>query len=556
MNRSIRNLNWQVMGLVLMGLSAAMSSPAALAAAGNCINPDRGAWAWGEAPTGCDANRFGDPTRIRFVYGDYVIDRRTVKENEDQRRNYMSSMNALLREVAAQTIRAKVSGVRDDEVTAFVRAVKGVATQETYWSHYRIGPDGRYKLMTGDKFISHGMMQINQRYHAARGQDNSFDLVGNVTYGVEHYLDEWTRAKSAACVTRIQNNKKATRAQYLEALTRAAYSAYNGGSGAICRWANPNHAWAKNDRGFHGKWQRNEWSGLIADNAAPLKLDLNCIRSGDELCAVATERRSEYLSSRPLILEEGQTCVTLDGQSLHCASDLRTFACLARLDADILRARPLRVAADDRQLRSLRQNRISDRAQFCSQAVQGLSRIGDVIRAEKDVRVRREMGGADVGFIRKGQRYQVLDFEVDMAKDGDRYYRVRMANGGEGWAYAGNSENAATWFATESTGFQAPPQTAQVFLPIQGGRVRVKKAEGLRLLPEIVQGTEAQIVAAGASAPLLARATVLQVEKVEVRGTANEIWLKVTSANSAQGWVYAGRTYPQLSIASRVEVLR
>jgi hypothetical protein len=540
----------------LVALSATTLSVPARAAQGNCINPDRGAWAWGEAPTGCDANRFGDPSRIRFVYGDYVIDRRSVSGNDEQRRNYMSSMNALLREVSTQTIRAKVSGVQEDEVAAFVRAVKGVATQETYWSHYRIGPDGRYKLMTGDRFISHGMMQINQRYHAARGQDNSFDLVGNVTYGVEHYLDEWTRAKSASCVTRIQSNRRSTRAQYLEALTRAAYSAYNGGSGAICRWANPNHAWAKNDKGFHGKWQRNEWSGLVADSSAPLKLDLNCIRSGDELCAIATERRGEYLTSRPLILEEGSTCVTRDGQSLHCASDLRTFACLARLDADVLRARPLRVAANDRQVRSLRQNRISDRAQFCAQAVPGLSRIGDVIRAEKDVRVRRELGGADVGFIRKGQRYQVLDFEVDLAKDGDRYYRVRMANSVEGWAYAGNSENAATWFAVESTGFQAPPATTPIALPIQGGRVRVKKTEGLRLLAEIVQGTEAQIAAAGTSAPIVARGSVLQVEKVEVRGTANEIWLKVATANQQQGWIYAGRTYPQLSIVSRIEVVR
>ena len=520
------------------------------------MNPDRGAWAWGEAPTGCDANRFGDTSRIRFVYSDYVIDRRSVGQNPDQRRDYMNNMNALLREVAKQTIRSKVPGVRDDEVNAFVRAIKGVATQETYWSHYRIGPDGRYKLMTGDRFISHGMMQINQNYHASRGQDNSFDLVGNVTYGVEHYLDEWTRAKSATCVTRIQSARNSTRAQYLEALTRAAYSAYNGGSGSICRWSIPNHAWAKNDRGFHGKWQRNEWSPLIADDSAALKLDLNCIRSGDELCGVATERRGEYLASRPLILEEGSTCVTIDGQTLHCANDLRTFACLARLDTDVLRARPIRVAANDRQLRSLRQIRVADRAQFCTEAVPQLYRIGDVVRIEKDVRVRREMGGAEIGSLRRGQRYQILDFEIDLANNGDRHYRVRMNNSVEGWAYAGNSSNATTWMVSESTGFQAPPATAQLALPFSGGRVRIRKAEGLRLLNEIVQGNEAAITAASANAPVLARGTLLQVEKVEVRGTANEIWVQVRGESSTQGWIYAGRTYPQLSIGNRIEVLR
>lgn len=538
-------LSAALVAIVGAGIFAAGDAASRIPFVRDCVGKDTGDWAFGEAADGCDAGRFGSLSRIKYIYSDFVFDR-SQSANPEHRKDYVTNVNALIRELASQYIRARRADVQDDEVNAFVEGVRAVAHQETFWSHYRVAANGGHKLSTGDRNISHGMMQINQRYHASRETDRSFDLVGNVGFGVEHFYTEWESALKTKCIHRVKNQ---TRAQTLENVTRAAYSSYNGGPGAVCRWTNPKHAWAKNDKNYFKKLKDREWSEWVRVDDQKLVLDLDCVRSGDDLCAVAKERRGEFLGSRPLLMEDGSTCVTTDGKALHCATDARVFTCLAGLSPEVATAQPLKIKAGDQEVAKMSKTFFDDRLALCRQSFPDVALLGDVVTTLVAVAVKNEIGGKTLGFTKKGQSFQVLDLEVDLDAKGERHYRVRLPNKVEGWISGGDKTTSTKITSVERTGFAVPAKTVSQALPAKGGRVEVTKADGLKLLvsPE----------KAGASTEIkttLAKGTAMSVEEVQVTGAANEIWLRVKT-DSDVGYVYAGRTFPKTTVDQWMKVL-
>ncbi|CAN5391687.1 hypothetical protein BH10BDE1_BH10BDE1_19190 [soil metagenome] len=513
-----------------------------------CTNRDAGVWEWGEASDGCDANRFGAVSRIKFVYNEFVFDRSTA-DNAEQRKDYMTNVNALLRDLSTQYIKARRPDVKDDEVAAFINAIRTVAHQETFWSHYRIAAKGGYKLATGDHNISHGMMQINQRFHASRDQDRSFDLVGNVGFGIEHFYEEWDAASKTKCINRVKNQ---SREQTLENMTRAAYSSYNGGPGAICRWTNPKHPWAKNDKNYFRKLKAHEWSEWVRTEDQKLKIDLECVRSGDELCAVAQDRKDEYISSRALIMEDGTSCVTIDGKSLSCARDARVFTCLAGLSPEIAAATPLKIKSSDRAIVDLPKKFYDNRLELCAKSFPSLASIGDIVTTQQAIAARNNIGGKTVGFAKKGQSFQILDVDIDLDEKAERHYRVRFPNKVEGWISAGDATTTTTGtLVTIQRMAMATPDAklAQRWLPTKGAQLEIAKADGLKLLvsPENSAGSSTEVKGQ------LAKGSTVEVEDVQILGAANEIWLRVRS-NSEVGYIYAGRTFPALTVEQWVKV--
>lgn len=511
----------------------------------DCVGKDVGDWAFGEAADGCDAGRFGSVSRIKYIYSDFVFDRGQAS-NPEHRKDYVTNVNALIRDLATQYIRSRNPDVKDDEMNAFIEGVRAVAHQETFWSHYRVAAKGGHKLSTGDRNISHGMMQINQRYHASRETDRSFDLVGNVGFGIEHFYTEWEGAWKARCIYR---SKKQSREQTLENVTRAAYSSYNGGPGAVCRWTNPKHTWAKNDINYFKKLKGREWSEWIRAEDKKLDLNLDCVRSGDDLCAVAKERRGEFLGSRPLLMEDGSTCVTVDGTSLKCATDARVFTCLAGLSSEVASAKPLKIKSTDRDIVRMTKTFYEDRLALCRSSFPDVASIGDVVTTQVSIAVKNEIGGKTLGFAKKGQSFQVLDLEVDLDEKGERYYHVRLPNKVEGWISGGDSTTAEKVAKVEHTGFATPAKTVSQVLPTQGARVAVVKTGGLKFLaaPE-KSGAITKVKAT------LEKGAVMSVEGVEVSGAANEIWLRVRSGDDV-GYVYAGRTFPKVTVDEWLKVL-
>lgn len=510
----------------------------------DCHAKDAGDWNWGEAPSGCEANRFGDTSRIKFIYHDFVYDRTTTTPDE-HRKDYVTAIHALLRDLSTEYIKAKKPDVQADEVKAFVEAIEAVAHQETYWSHYRVGKDGRYKLMTGDKNISHGMMQINQKYHASKERDTSFDLVGNVGFGIEHFYAKWDMASRARCINRTRNQK---REQTLVNITRAAYAAYNGGSDAVCRWTNPGHPWFKNDKNYYGKLTGKSWSEWVRADDHKLAIDLACIRSGDDLCAIAKERKGEYLASRPLLLADGSTCVVGEGEQLECARDLRVFTCLAALTPDLKSSEPLKISAGDAEVSRLARRYHEDRMTLCQASDQGFALIGDVVVAKQDLAVRATTGGRVVGYAKKGLGFQVLDIEVSLDPKAKRHYRVRLNAKTEGWIDAGTAETTARLLTIERKAFGEVGKFVTAWIPTKGSAVEIVKAEGVKLLVAPETGSSRAEVKGQ-----IAKGATPVVEEVKVLGAANEIWLKVRNGADV-GYIFAGRTYPTTTIQDWVKV--
>lgn len=519
-----------------------------------CQGRDRGTWMWGEGSDGCDAHRFGNVSRIKFVYQDFVFDRGQA-QNDDHRKSYVTHMNALLRDLATQYIKSRRSDVQDDEVDVFVNAIHAVAHQETFWSHYRVAATGGFKLATGDKNISHGIMQINQRYHASRETDRSFDLVGNASFGIEHYYNEWESARGARCIQRVKNQK---RAQTLENIARAAYSSYNGGPGAICRWTNPRHKWAKNDKNYFQKLKGRAWSEWVTDTNQKIAMDITCVKSGDEFCAVAKERRGEFLTHRALVFDDGSNCVTTDGQTLHCAKDHRVFTCLAGLSSEVAKNDPIKIKDTDTDVLRLPRKFYENRLELCQAAFPTLAVPGDLVTTKVGIAVKNEIGGKTIGFTKKGQSFQVLDLEFEQDAEKTRYYRIRLSPKVEGWILAGTESSHERVAQVTKLGFASPPSGVTAWLPVKGRSVEIAKADGTRLLasPENAGVGPRSGVRAN-----LSLGEKVQVEDVVVMGSANEIWLKVranlnsgSNADENIGFIYAGRTFPSSTTGEWVKV--
>lgn len=509
---------------------------------GTCDNLDAATWEFGIGGDGCDAHRFGNVQRLKYVYSDFVFDR-AKNDDVEQRRAYVTNVNALLRDLATEYIRSRRPDVQDDEVAAFVEGIRTVAQQETYWSHYRRGADGRLKLATGDQVRSHGMMQINQRYHASATQDNSFDIVGNVIFGIEHYYTEWEVARQARWAQSMAKRQK--REQFLVGITRGAYSTYNGGPSAGGRFLNPGHTWAINDKNFYKKLRDRDWNEFIVDKDHKLRVDLECMRSGDERCAVAQEHMGEYLKNRTLVMEDGSTCVMTDGETLHCARDARVFMCLEGLSPEALKSTPVKVKATDTDILEKPKKFYENRVALCQQSFPAMGSIGDTVTTLRATNVRAEIGGKTVGFTKRGQSFQILDIESHDGARNERFYRIRLDNKIEGWIAGGNLATADKTVAIERLDFVLPKNTKS-WLPTKGTQVEIAKLDGLKMLsaPEEEKG---EVLSS------LAKGTAVEVEDVVVTGAANEMWLKVKSG-SESGFIYAGRTYPKMTIEQWVKV--
>lgn len=513
----------------------------------DCPGKDPGSWNWGEAPSACEASRFGEVARIKFIYSDFALDR-TRGEDPEHRKDYVTNLHALLRELSTEFIKAKKPDVTKAEADAFVLAIEAVAHQETYWSHYRVGKDGRYKMMVGDKNISHGIMQINMTYHASKEDDRSFDLVGNIGFGVELFHHKWESAKKARCT---QRTRKQTDEQYYQNITRAAYSSYNGGSDAVCRWTNPKHTWAKNDKNFFGKLKGQMWSEWVRVEDQKIRIDVGCIRSGDEICAVAQPRTSESLVNRPLVLDDGMSCVITaaeGGDRLDCARDYRIAKCLVAQRPELNVSGALKVMATDPELSKYKRFVHTDRMALCGKAHPTAALVGDVVKLNQNAGIRMKVeGGVTIATAKKGEMFQVIDVELPFDSLGNRLYKVvyksKSSKAQEGWISAGPDVDGNKVLSVISRLAEPAPKGLNLWLPTVGAQLEIAKADGVKLL--VSQDGEVKST--------LAKGDKAIVEEVKILGAANEIWLRVRTASDT-GYIYSGSTYPNMTVDQWVKV--
>ena len=238
-----------------------------------CTNAIGGGWNFGTAPKSCNVSPLASTPLIKNQYGPILFD--DAEATATERQKYLTKMYPVLRDVGRYYIYKRNPAVSAVEVNSFVEGLFTLANQESFWSHYRNGTDGVVRYMRGDSFHGHGMMQVDDRSHtAALKQGKGVDLVYNMMYGLDIFYDSWKKSATASCINSPMDYKNRT---------RAAWSAYNGGPGSICRWKNKNTA---GDQQFLAKYNAKSWLSFVADPKAPVAIDIKCLAEGVRPCAL------------------------------------------------------------------------------------------------------------------------------------------------------------------------------------------------------------------------------------------------------------------------------
>lgn len=529
-------ISWTLRSLVVFVVSipAALSWSAGVGFIRTCPSVDIGDWKFGQAPNACAAEAFGNVTRMKALYNELVFDRRQG-DSPEAIRNYVSSMYSVIKQVAETEIRRRVPGVTEVETASFVRAVMAAALQETYWSHYRISVDGKTKFMVGDHGVSHGMMQVNQRYFASREEDRSFDLVEHVGFATDLLLENWIRAAQVWCV---KSDPKLSQEKRYERMARESYSIYNGGPAASCRWARRGAAWGKNDVGYFDKLSSQIWLNWVKDPLQKSPLNYECLRAGKDLCAIESQQISNYLNGEVLLTKDGQACVFEDNQTLVCASSERMLLCQKTLSAEA----PSRIAIDinDSKLSSFRRRIITDRNADCEQRFPGVAHLGDFVHIRKQTAARWSSTGAIAIQLPPGTIAQILDIERSLFAN-EFFYKIKIRSGREVWV-SSQSENLQTLQTLSGDLAKVGQPPIDLRIPIVGSTVTTALARGAHLL--VSPDSNASV-----AGTLLPRESLVVRER-KILGESNQIWLR-----SDRGWIFAGQTHPSLTVDNWIRIL-
>ncbi len=254
-----------------------------------CHNRIGGTWNFGTAPSSCNVSPLANSVELQNQFSPIIF--QDSKSNTTGRTEYMSAMYPVLRDTGAYYIKRRNPNVSDAEVAGFLDALYALAEQETLWTHYRKGSDGVLRYMRGDNLHGHGFMQIDDRSHvAALKQGKGVDLIYNLIYGLDVYYKGWAQSARASCVSSSGN---------FHDRARAAWAAYNGGPGAICRWK----ANGRTDRDFNVRFTRKAWLSFVSNPQGPSHLNINCLVEGVRPCEMIRGGPRRF-SDSPLQVEQ------------------------------------------------------------------------------------------------------------------------------------------------------------------------------------------------------------------------------------------------------------
>src|SRR5665213_938890 len=159
-----------------------------------CLNKNTsGSWNFGSSPSGCNISSFQTVDFVKSHYNEVTFVDATATNGG--RAGYVNEMYLLLTETGQYYIKQRNPAVTPAEEEGFVLALLTLASQESVWTHYRLGSDGVYRYMRGDSLHGFGLMQIDDRSHAVdikagKGED----LLENILYGLDIFYASWVKS--------------------------------------------------------------------------------------------------------------------------------------------------------------------------------------------------------------------------------------------------------------------------------------------------------------------------------------------------------------------------
>ncbi|WMS86636.1 SH3 domain-containing protein [Pleionea litopenaei] len=486
-----------------------------------CYNRVSGEWSFGVAPYGCDANAFGSDQHISRNYEPVLFVQ--SRDYGVERNRYMQETYSMIKAVAAYYIQARKPNVTSSEQAAFEQAALTIAHQESYWSHYRqASQDGRYKMMRGDFGHGHGLMQVDDRAHyTATRQGKGWELITNMMYSLDEYYTAWRSADLKWCIQQYGNTWRNR--------SREAYSQYNGGPRASCRWTDPNHRWARNDKGFAQKYDGRSWESYVTDKQQNSTINVSCLANGGTHCPPNGGVDTSDWYQKLLQTDDNAACV-YDGKQLHCVTDIRHSACLTsvgRFDSNSV----LRLDAGSTNGIS----RITyNPHKLCFDNVLGLAAVGSFIELTQDNNLRLKPNGELIRSIDRGVQLQVLDIVVFDNQELKRFYKVKLEND-IGYIWGGTKTDYQQWSVPtlkRSSFYELP--VFNDWVAVQVDRLNMRATPGGDVLKVIDKGTK------------------LLVKGVVTRDYNNKIYLHI-SHNGEEGYIYAGYLIPNSTLSYWVE---
>lgn len=487
-----------------------------------CLDKRGGEWKFGRAPNICNVDEFIDLPMVEKNFSASIFF--DVSERTSERERYMEEVYALIKETAEYFIQTKKPDVSADEKREFTHAAFAIAHQESYWSHYRQALSGHTQYMRGDYGHGHGIMQVDDRWHfEAITSGKASNIVFNMLYSLEEYYSAWKRAPLQKCVKSETN---------WVARSRAAYSAYNGGPSRICRFANPNDKWARNDKGFYDKYRNKDWEKYISEKREIASVDVTCIAEGSESCLRAPQEPTPitFEESMLYLLKSGLTCLYRDGR-FECLESIEDKLCLvskfsASMTSDIVTT--LTEAVDEEIVKH-------DRHILCK-SIPGLYSVGSKIKIQKNINIRETPGGKLLTTTKKGQVFTILDYTTDSLGIYNRYYKIRFGNN-EGYIFAGTNKDFSSWTSQLST-------TAESINPILARKGdKIKTLVDMKLL-------DSEFNEIG----LLSSDSIVEVISHIITGEENSVYYAIQSSGF-NATIYAGDLIPENTLQERVELV-
>ncbi len=474
-----------------------------------CSSRQGGDWSFGRAPSICLVDHMQTQDFVKSQYDPILFKDSLSRTNE--RKRYITELNALAKEVARYYLQKRKPGVSEAEIAAFTKGLLTLMHQETVWSHYRRSTDGRVRYMRGDFGHGHGLMQVDDRSHqTALLQGKGADLIHNMMYGLDVFYGEWQRAPSQYCVNGPTDYKNRI---------RSAWAAYNGGPGRICRWTSTTGTYAHHDKDFLSKLNNQVFKNYVTTENKETALNVQCLSEGSRPCA------NTGTSTKPVQPKEGQLyqvgsgfyCL-VKGDELQCVDRLNDVNCLNLRDSTNYASQG---SLSEEQLKNF-SIRHYDRNSICQASVDGLISISSEIELQKSINLRRTPAGELATTVPQGSKLKILDFEVTSTAEQFRYYKLNY-EGVEGYVYAGDLSSHPEWAV------EVEDMTSGSLLANIGESLEVKAPYGInqratpngRYLQRIPVGTQVQVL-----------------DRI-VRGNANYLYYKV-SYNNLTGYIYSG----------------